>query len=229
MGLFSLHEKCFLCHHDTGFNKHNTVHGYICQTCLNSLSNYNINLLNIKKYDISELRELISKNITIDAPLPEKSLKERAHDKYVELQKIKNIGVLQIKESEKQFRINGFTETHGKLKKIKSEIWYQYKDLIDYVLLEDSDTIFTGGIGHALIGGALFGPMGAATGCMIGMKEKKVIDKLQIKVTINNLDTPIVIIPIISKRLKTNTKEYLKSYEEAQQIIAALDIISHNN
>ena len=155
--------------------------------------------------------------------------KRQAHDKYVELQKIKTIGALQIKESEKLFRINGFTETHGKLKKIKSETWYQYRDLIDYILLEDSDTIFTGGIGHALIGGALFGPTGAATGCMIGMKEKKVIDKLQIKVTINNLDMPIVIIPIISKPLKTNTKQYLKSYEEAQQIIAALDIISHSN
>lgn len=83
-------------------------------------------------------RNLLSENITVDDPLPEKTLKERAHDKYVELQKIKTIGALQIKESEKQFRINGFTEKHGKLKKIKSETWYQYGDLIDYVLLEDS-------------------------------------------------------------------------------------------
>lgn len=81
MGLFSLHEKCFVCEKDTGFNKNKTVYGYICKDCLKILSATHINLLNIKKYSVSELKNKVLyldnhsvdlSKITFSESLPEK-------------------------------------------------------------------------------------------------------------------------------------------------------------
>lgn len=229
MGLFSLSEKCFLCHQDTGFNKHKTSHGFICNNCLDAVGKQGINLINIKKYSAAELRTYILNIANTQTEEHQATIHERAHEKFLELQNTKNIGPLQINNSHKLFKINGYIEVKGKLKKIKSDNWMNFSDLISYTLIENSETIFTGGIGHALIGGALFGAGGAAAGCMMGMKEKKKIDKLQIKVTVNNFDTPIIIIPLIQKAIKSDNKEYVKACELANNIMAAFDIIAHNN
>lgn len=226
MGFFSLHEECFICHKDTGFDKHKTVHGYLCRKCLDALGKQNINLLDIKKYSIPELQSIVSINT---APISSEnlSIKERAQIRIDESQKIKTIGLLQVNEEEEKFRINGFIESKGKLHKIKSPSWISFNDLISYDLIEDSNSVLTGGIGHALIGGALFGLNGAVAGAMIGSKEKSEIRQLLIRATINNFETPTIIIPIIQKPLKVNSKEYRTIINEANQILSAFDIIAH--
>lgn len=56
---FNPNTICFICNNKTGLNKNKTKHGYICHNCLLKLSKKNINILNIKKYTIDELKNII--------------------------------------------------------------------------------------------------------------------------------------------------------------------------
>ena len=80
-----------------------------------------------------------------------------------------------------------------------------------------------------MIGGALFGGAGSIAGAITGKRvQKKRIDSLYIKVTLNNFDTPCILIPLITKPTKTNSKEYQSAFQEAHKILSVLDVISHN-
>ena len=118
--------------------------------------------------------------------------------------------------------------TGGKTR-VGSNTWYPFSDLVSYDLLEDDSLITSGGVGQALIGGALFGGAGSIAGAITGKRvQKKRIDSLYIKVTLNNFDTPCILIPLITKPTKTNSKEYQIAFQEAHKILSVLDVISHN-
>lgn len=168
---------------------------------------------------------------------------------------IKKIGPLKIDEANSQFQINGSVMNVGKKTSAFSKMmavstlgmsaiaekaisggkqhigknqWFQFSDLLNYELLEDDAVITSGGVGQALIGGAIFGGAGAIAGGITGKRvQKKRVDSLQIKVTLNSFDCPCMLIPIISKPIKTNSKEYQAAMEESHKILAALDVISH--
>ena len=107
--------------------------------------------------------------------------------------------------------------------------WYPFSDLVSYDLLEDDAIVTSGGVGQALVGGAVFGGVGAVAGAITGKRvQKKRVDSLYIKVTLNNFDTPCILIPLITKPTKTNSKEYKTAFEEAHRILSILDVITHN-
>lgn len=54
------------------------------------------------------------------------------------------------------------------------------------------------------------------------------VESMIIKVTVNNFDSPCIMIPLITKSTKTNSKEYQTAFNEAHNILAALDVITHN-
>lgn len=168
---------------------------------------------------------------------------------------IKKIGPLKIDEANSQFQINGSVMNVGKKASAFSKMmavgtmgmsviaekaltggkqhigknqWFQFSDLLNYELLEDDAVITSGGVGQALVGGAIFGGAGAIAGGITGKRvQKKRVDSLQIKVTLNSFDCPCMLIPIISKPVKTNSKEYQAAMEEAHKILSSLDVISH--
>lgn len=118
--------------------------------------------------------------------------------------------------------------TGGK-NKVGANKWYPFSDLVSYDLLEDDTLVTSGGVGQALVGGAVFGGFGAIAGAITGKRvQKKRIESLYIKVTLNNFDTPCILIPLITKPTKTNTKEYQNAFEEAHKILSVLDVITHN-
>ena len=87
----------------------------------------------------------------------------------------------------------------------------------------------SGGIGQALIGGALFGGAGAiAGGITANRAQKKKIESLYIKVTVNNFSSPCIMIPIITKSTKIKSKEYETAFNLAHQILSTFDVITHN-
>lgn len=117
----------------------------------------------------------------------------------------------------------------GGKQKVGNKEWMSFSDLVSYELLEDDSLVTSGGVGQALIGGALFGGFGAVAGGITGKrKQKKKIESLSIKITVNNFGSPCVMIPLITKSTKTNSKEYQVAFEEAHKILAALDVITHN-
>lgn len=114
-------------------------------------------------------------------------------------------------------------------KKVGANEWHEFTDLISYDLIEDDSVVTSGGVGQALIGGALFGGLGAVAGGITGKRtQKKRIESLYIKVTLNSFKNSCVLIPIITKPTKTNSKEYKNAFEDAQEILSVLDVITHN-
>ena len=114
-------------------------------------------------------------------------------------------------------------------KKAGTNKWYPFSDLVSYDLLEDDSLVTSGGVGQALVGGAIFGGVGAVAGAITGKRvQKKRIESLYIKVTLNNFDTPCILIPLVTKPIKTNSKEYQTAFEEAHKILSVLDMIAHN-
>ena len=114
-------------------------------------------------------------------------------------------------------------------KKVGTREWYNFSDLISYELLEDDSIVTSGGVGQALIGGALLGGFGAVAGGITGKRvQKKKIESLYIKATLNSFKSPCVLIPLITKPTKTNSKEYQVAFEEAHMILSVFDVITHN-
>ena len=117
----------------------------------------------------------------------------------------------------------------GNKQKVGNKEGMDFSDLISYDLLEDDSLVTSGGVGQALIGGALFGGFGAVAGGITGKKvQKKKVESMIIKVTVNNFGSPCIMIPLIIKSTKTNSKEYQTAFNEAHNILAALDVIAHN-
>lgn len=117
----------------------------------------------------------------------------------------------------------------GNKQKVGTKEWLEYKDLLNYDLLEDDSLVTSGGVGQALIGGALFGGFGAVAGGITGKRtQKKKVDSLYIKVTVNNFSSPCIMIPLITKPTKTSSKEYNNAFQQAHQILSTLDVIAHN-
>lgn len=117
----------------------------------------------------------------------------------------------------------------GGKQKVGNKDWLEFSDLLNYELLEDDSIITSGGVGQALIGGAIFGGYGAIAGGITGTRvQKKKVESLYIKVTTNNFNAPCALIPLITKSTKTNSKEYQTAFNLAHQMLSALDVITHN-
>lgn len=107
---------------------------------------------------------------------------------------------------------------------------YSYSDILEYELLEDGDSITKGGLGRAVIGGALFGGVGAIVGSVTGgKKQKKIVTSMSIKITTKNIDTPAVYINFITGKTKTNSLTYKAAVNCAQEVMSVLaQIIAQN-
>ncbi|ENY8920602.1 TPA: SHOCT domain-containing protein [Clostridioides difficile] len=118
-----------------------------------------------------------------------------------------------------------YIETKRKNGKIKKNV-YSFEDITGFELLEDGETVTKGGIGSALAGGVLFGGTGAIVGSVVGKKKtKKIIENLQIKLTLKAISEPVAYINLISGKTKTNSIGYERAYEDAQEILSVLSII----
>ena len=62
-------------------------------------------------------------------------------------------------------------------KKINKNMIHSYNDITDFELIEDGNTISKGGIGRAVVGNLIMGPLGAIVGGMSGIGTK---DKMQV-------------------------------------------------
>lgn len=102
-----------------------------------------------------------------------------------------------------------------------------YEDLLSYELLEDGDSITSGGLGSAAAGALLFGGTGAIVGGITGKKTtKKEISSLKIKITLKNVTSAPTYINLLTIKSKSTSLMYKAAYEQAQQILSTLDQIS---
>lgn len=117
------------------------------------------------------------------------------------------------------------------IKKDKNDTgWYSFEDLVSYELIINNQAVVTGGVGQALIAGAMFGPIGAVAGGVVSKRKttSKILN-MTVRVTSNDFNKPVVFIDLIKKPVKNTSKEYKEAIENAQRIMGALDVIVHNS
>lgn len=102
---------------------------------------------------------------------------------------------------------------------------YNLSDILEFEYIEDGTSKVSGGLGRALVGGALFGGVGAIVGGVTGTKEeKKVITDMRIKFVIKG-DIPTVdYLPI--NKFPTNSDSAVYK-EHIKQIHEILGILNH--
>lgn len=117
------------------------------------------------------------------------------------------------------------------VKKDKNDTdWYSFEDLVSYELIVNNQTIVSGGVGQALVAGAMFGPVGAVAGGIVSKrKSTSKILNMTVRVTSNDFNKPVIFIDLIRKPVKNTSKEYKEAVENAQRIMGALDVIVHNS
>lgn len=99
-----------------------------------------------------------------------------------------------------------------------------YKDIKSYELLEDGDTIASGGLGRAALGGMIFGGAGAVVGAVTGNRRGN-CRSLQIKITVDNQDHSATYITFIDKKIKKNSAAYKSAVNDAQECLSTLELI----
>lgn len=103
---------------------------------------------------------------------------------------------------------------------------FTFAEIRSYELLQDDSQITSGGVGMAIVGGAVFGGAGAVAGSVAGKKKtKKVIENMLLRIDLNDFGFPCVIVPYITKSTKVNSNDYKKALGAAQETISCLDLI----
>lgn len=117
------------------------------------------------------------------------------------------------------------------VKKDKNDTdWYSFEDLVSYELIVNNQTVVSGGVGQALVAGAMFGAIGAVAGGIVSKRKSTTkILNMTVRVTSNDFTKPVVFIDLIRKPVKNTSKEYKEAVENAQRIMGALDVIVHNS
>lgn len=128
---------------------------------------------------------------------------------------------IDVDETKGNFRLKGFMN----LAKVHS-----LSSVNGYELVENGNSITSGGLGRAAVGAVAFGGVGAIVGAVTGRKkENKIVKDLTVKLNISDLDNPVVYIKLLDKPVKSNTKSYQQAIERADQIIASLDALVPKN
>lgn len=103
---------------------------------------------------------------------------------------------------------------------------YDYSDIKSYELLEDGSSITKGGasLGRAVVGGALFGGVGAVIGGSTGKRTTTdVCNNIKIKIVLRNNEPKIIYINILSTQTPKNGGLYKLCIEAAHTILAEFD------
>lgn len=107
---------------------------------------------------------------------------------------------------------------------------FEYSNLLSFELLEDGDSVAKGGLGRAMVGGLLFGGVGAVVGGVTGRKKNKnICNSMRLRVTLKNAHVNTVYIDFITSKTKTSGFIYRGAQTCAQSCISALEIILDQN
>ena len=108
-----------------------------------------------------------------------------------------------------------------------SELSYRailFSSLTCCELVEDQTTIFSGGVGRAIVGAAVAGAVGAVVGAAT-KKSSDVTNQMSIHIYTNNVLDPLYEIPVIDHQISRSSDEYKELLHKAQNICATIDAI----
>ena len=208
MGFFDLKATCSVCNKEIGLNRYQIANkGWICKDCFKECG---FNLATpIKRMTLEDIHKVMNDK------------KVRAEELSL-FTATKKIGThMEIDEEQKKWLIPDGVFGGKKNPKI-----YNFSDIVDFELLEDGESIAKGGLGRAVVGGVLFGGVGAIVGGGTGGKKSKPIcTSLNIKITLNNMSNPVAYINFIKTSTKKNSIIYKSMYKSAQECLSVLQLI----
>ena len=105
---------------------------------------------------------------------------------------------------------------------------YNFKDIIECEILEDNETILKSSAGRAAVGGIIAGGVGAVVGAS-SRGTQGVANRLVIRVGLNNILEPSLIITFIDKQISRTTPYYQSNYSKAIEIYSTIKSIIYNN
>lgn len=199
--MFGKKETCCLCNQQEGSKK--LSNGYICKGCI------------VKCYPF----------------IITGSWKDISSDKAMEALEASedNAQKLQIFQPTKKIeKYVSFDENNQLWKVTQPNVVFKYEDVISYELLEDGESITSGGLGRALVGGVLLGGTGAVVGGITGRKKtKREINEFKIKIVTRNKWFSEVNINLLSGfSVKTGSMLYNGYKESAQKILSEFTVIT---
>lgn len=202
--------KCNICHCNLGlFSKNKRIRdGYICDDCLKRSG--------INKPKIEITIKDVRNALYGDLPEPQKKAVPKASSHNDKDNVI-----------DKYFRINKAAHRFS----FGSGADYKYNQLVSYELLEDDETVTTGGNGikRAVVGGILAGTAGAIVGASTAKNSpKQLANMLKIKVVIDP-DNQVRYVHFDVKGLAKDTAAYRAAYKNAQQVMAMLGEVEQYN
>lgn len=122
---------------------------------------------------------------------------------------------------DKSFDKRFFIDTVHKKRQALGPV-HDYTDLVSYEYLEDGGTVVSGGIGNAIVGGALFGGVGAVVGAATGKKKQsEFVNSMKIRLTVNSMKNPTEFIDMnpVRIRMKRSSGQYRKNSDPADEIL----------
>lgn len=162
----------------------------------------------------NEMRQFTVEDVKERAKLRKKA-QEETMKRVSDFQTTKRIGPLHFNDIDKKILIYD---------NLQNSI-VSYEDIVSFEVMEDGETISSGGLGRALVGGVLFGGAGAVVGAVTAKRKKKYCNNLQVKLIINDINTPTLYVSFINGNTKINSNEYKSAYSEAQDLASILQII----
>lgn len=137
----------------------------------------------------------------------------------------KILGKFQIDDDNKTWLIDNRNMLNKAMPKI-----YNYTDIVDFELLEDGESIASGGLGRALVGGALFGGVGAIIGGVTSKKKSKSLcNSLKVKITTKDINNPVVYANFVTTSVKKSSIIYKIGFDLAQKCLSTLQLIVNGN
>jgi len=132
-------------------------------------------------------------------------------------EKIQSVNTIYVDDVNKKFAIQV-----GKKGKLKI---YNYKDLGQYELNEDGNSVLQGKGIATIVGGMAFGIFGAMAGAVGKRANTNICTSMVVRIMVNDLDEPQIVIPFITNKTKKGKMMYNISLAEAKKLISILSYI----
>lgn len=175
--------------------------GVVCKACWKK-AGFNTPALG-QNYSVADVNEFI----------------QNGGDRAFIAQNTRNYGPIIFDDISKKVVVKGFLNSTS----------IDYKDIVNAEILENGNSIQKSGVGGAVAGAVLLGPVGALAGGLMGRKKNNVCESLQIKITTKNNSNNAVFVPFIKTQTKIDSFSYRSDSRTCQEVMSILQVIINEN
>ena len=229
-------KKCILCGKSPGSRKHTVANGrFLCDKCATECGYENTFFSTTPSSEITLQR--------VQSDLRRHTTRiERNKELYKSFKKTSHCGKIVFFDTEKLL----FYVPSVILPNTKTPIVYRYDQVIDCeIKLKEGTSTRTvtnskqkSGIGKAVVGGLLFGPVGAIAGGTMATKkgvstsyasEIPVANGLSVEITTNDITHPVIILSLLICEVQKSSHAFKQIIKQAEEIFNIFQSIADNN